>query len=273
MRRIPIILLFAIYSSSSFAQEKTFKMEDNSMLEKRGLLGSLVIIPFEDKMYMSDADAPIGRETGLNPGEIMTKFRNSLVESLEIEMQRDWNIQVVRENAMLDENFGLDYIHGSVKYQYVAVPEEVLMANDTTLEKKDLKKNKKSSKGESGVHEGQIVTHSDQTEKYMTLIVNNDTLMSYVDHNLPSDYYLFLNEFDIRHHITDPAKVASGGLKYRLKIHFSCIDKNEKVLVSGAATSVVDAGNKNVYYIIQEGIPELTAKMAKMIRKFKLKEK
>ncbi len=269
MKKYLILLATLFVAQINQAQEKTYGVDGEGLLERRGQMGSVVIIPFEDKMYMSDADNPIGRETGLKPGEIMTKFRNSLIESLELEMRKDWNITVFHEQMKLEEGFGLDYVYASVKYKYVAVPDDVLMANDTTIEKKDLKKKSKKKK-ESGIFEGQVVTHSDQQEKYMTLLINNDTLLKVLDSNLHSDYYLFLNEFDIRHHITNPDKIASGGLKYRLKVHFTCVDSGGNSLVSGAATSVVSAGSKNVYEIIRKGIPELSMKLSKMIRKYEL---
>jgi len=50
-------------------------------------------------------------------------------------------------------------------------------------------------------------------------------------------------------------------------------DKKDDILVSGAATSIVSTSNKNIYEIIQLAIPDLTAKLSGMIRKFKLEEK
>jgi hypothetical protein len=266
-------LLLSIFLLSSiqvlYGQHKTYGVGEEGLLDKRGGLGSLVIIPFRDKMYMSDADDPIGRETGLNPGELMTKFRNSLLESLEKEMSKDWNITLINQEAELEEGFGLDFVQNSVAYRYVAVPGDVLQANDTTIEKKDLKKQKAAKKEHNGIQEGQIVTRSNPGEMYMQMYMANDTLLDYLNHNTGSDYYLFLNEFDILHFISDPDKIASGGLKYQLKIHFSCVDKEGKVLVSGAATTLVDARTNNVYEIIHQGIPVLTKKLSKMIRKYR----
>ena len=133
MNKYIVLMSLILIANLGWSQEKTYRFGDESLIEAKGLLGSLVIIPFEDKMYMSDADNPIGRETGLNPGQIMTKFRSSLGESLELEMQKDWSIMVFNEQMKLEDGFGLDYIHSSVKYKYVAVPDDVLRANDTTI--------------------------------------------------------------------------------------------------------------------------------------------
>ncbi len=265
-----LLIFFLLISTATFAQEKTYGVDDNRLRHGDAGMGTLVVIPFEDGMYLSDADAPIGKETGLDPGQIMTKFRNALIEDLEKELQKDWNIEVFHEEKKMQGGFGLDYIHSSVKYSYVAIPDDVLMENDTTITKKDLKKKKKNTGKQSGIVEGQVVTHSNEVEKYMTLRINNDTLMKVMDSSLGSDYYLFLNEFDIRHHIDDPSKIANGGLKYRLKVHFTCLDKKGNPLVSGAVTTKVDSGNKNVYEIIRQGIPELTEKLSKIIRKYEM---
>lgn len=266
MNRSYVIILFLFLTEISYSQEKTYSSKEEILIERRPGIGKLVIIPFEDKMYMSDADAPIGKETGLNPGEIMTKFRNSLIESMEIEMRRDWDIQVFYEEMKLEEAFGLDYVHAGVRYQYVEISDEVLMANDTTIQKKDLKNNKKQGKNQSGISGGEIVTYSDNREKYMTLIVENDTLLAFMDSSLKSDYYLFINEFDIRHFVSDPDRITSGGLQYRLKVHFNCLDEKEKSLVSGAVTTNVPANTKNVYEIIQKSMPEISKKLAGILR-------
>ena len=271
MNRI-LLLSFVFMCVTASAQEKTYGVDDDRMRHRDATMGSLVIIPFEDGMYMSDADAPIGRETGLNPGEIMSKFRNSLVQDLEDELRKDWNISVFHEEMKLNQGFGLDYVHSSVQYNYTAIPDEVQMHDDTTLTKKELKKRKQNSGRESGIKEGQVVTHSNEVEKYMSLVIKNDTLIGVMDSTLHSDYYLFINEFDIRHHIDDPSKIANGGLKYKLKVHFSCVDAKGNTLISGAVTSKVNSGNKNVYEIISQGIPEVTEKIAKIIRKKELEK-
>lgn len=252
------------------AQEKTYGGKSENLLEMRGGLGSLAIIPFEDKMYMSDVDATIGNQTGLNPGELMTKFRYALVESLEKELSKDWDIQNVYSSSTRETGFGLEYVHGSVRYDYIPISGEILQANDTTVSKKQRRNQSQRRKEKSGIQNGQVVTHSDSREKYMNLIIENDTLMNYLNGSVASDYYLFITEFDIRYHITDPDRVANGGLAYRLKVHFSCIDSSAKPLVSGAATTVVEATTQNVYEVIGLAIPELSDKMAGMIRSFSI---
>ena len=87
------------------------------------------------------------------------------------------------------------------------------------------------------------------------------------------DYYLFINEFDIRYFVSDPSQISSGGLSYQLKSHFTCIDRRGKVLVAGVSTSKVNANTQNIYEIIAQSIPILSEKTAKMIRSFKLDEK
>ena len=267
MRKLGLYFLIQIILGSSlFAQEKTYGGSEMTREDRRSGLGSLVIIPFEDRMYMSDADGPIGRETGLDPGELQIKFRNALLESLEQELSKDWNLSVLFEDERRAEGFDLAFIHSSRRYDYTAISDEVLMKDDTTLTKKELKAARKGSGGKSGIEGGQIVTASDNSPKYMNLRISNDTLIQYLNHTSASDYYLFVNEFDIRHYVSDPDKIASGGLSYQLKVHFSCLDGKGKSVVSGAATSLVDAGTQNIYDIIVAGIPELTEKMARMIR-------
>jgi hypothetical protein len=254
------------------AQEKTYGGKEEGLVKMHSGLGSLVIIPFSNRMYLSDADNPIGRETGLNPGELQVKFKNALLESLEQELVKDWDIKVMYEQVNREQGFDLDFVHASCKYNYIPVSGEVLMANDTTITKKDLRESKSKKGGSSGIHGGEVVTNSDDREKFMDLEVDNDTLLQYLDRNMHSDYYLFINEMDIRHYIDDPDRISSGGLSYQLKVHFSCLDKKGMPLVSGLATSKVKVGNSNIYEVIKAGIPEITQKIAKMIRSFNEKK-
>lgn len=263
--------IFLLVSSFQFiyGQEKTYGAGKEGLMEKRGGLGSLVIIPFEDKMYLSDADASIGKETGIGPGELMTKFRTSLIESLTAELSRNWDVQTFHEK-MIFGKAGLEFVHSCRKYQYIPVSDEVIQANDSTLEKRQVKKNQKQPK-QSGVHDGEIETYSDDREKYMSMQIKNDSLLTFLNRNLKSDYYLFLNEFDIRYQITDPDKIASGGLTYRLKIHFTCLDKTGEEFVAGAVSADVPSSSGNIYEVIQQGIPVLSEKLSTLIRKFKIK--
>ena len=250
------------------AQEKTYGGNEDGLVKMHSGLGSLVIIPFSNRMYLSDADNPIGRETGLNPGELQVKFKNALLESLENEMTKDWSIKVMYDEVNREEGFDLDFVYASCKYNYTPVSGEVLMANDTTITKKDLREVKAKKGGSSGLQGGEIVTSSDERVRFMDLEVTNDTLYQYMNHHAESDFYLFMNEMDIRHYIDNPDRIDAGGLSYQLKVHFSCVDKKGKPVVSGLATSIVKAGNSNIYEVIKAGIPEITRKMARMIRKF-----
>lgn len=261
-----LILCFLFHSLLLIAQEKTYGGKEEQLVKLHNSLGSMVIVPFEDRMYLSDADGPIGRETGLDPGELQVKFRNALLESLEQELRKDWDLEVLYDQVVRERGFDLAYIHSSRKYNYVAVSDEVLMVNDTNLRKKDLKATK--VKGKSGIDKGEIVTVSDRSEKFMNLQVVNDTLMNYLVRTAPSNFYLFINEFDIRHFVTDPDRIANGGLSYQLKLHFTCLDAKGNTTLAGSATSKVDATNSNIYSVIKAGIPELTEKISRMIRKF-----
>lgn len=268
--RIFASLAMAVLFSVAAAQDKTYSPERKLLTESEGGLGSMVIIPFEDKMYLSEADAVIGMETGLQPGELQPKFKNSLLESLESSFRQQWAVALLSTGTRLVEGQGLDYIYSSVGYRYTPVSADVLMANDTTLKKKDIAKAKK--KKEEGISNGEISAGSESAEQFMTLVIKSDSLLPFLDSSLGSDYYLFLTEFDVRHFIFDPDRIASGGLMYRLKIHFSCIDKNGKALVSGMASTDVSAEKSNIYVIISEAVPALSDKLYGMITGYRMKQ-
>jgi hypothetical protein len=273
LKKCLIFCLVLFLAHTSNAQETTYGDKEESLIKRSNALGSLVIIPFENRMYLSDADGPIGKETGLNPGELQVKFRNSLISTLEEEMQKDWDLQRLYEPTSMDRNGSLEFIHGAVKYRFVEVSNDVLLENDTTLDPKKLKKESKKKKEKEGIVNGQIVSRSNSRPQFMNMEVNNDTLLNFLERTLNADYYLFINEFDIRYFVADPDRVASGGLFYNLKIHFTCIDRKGKTMVAGISTSNVQANTQNIYEIISQSIPILTKKTAKMIRKFKTKEK
>ena len=198
MKKIIVILLLSIPFITN-AQEKTYGGKEEGLVKMHSGLGSLVIIPFSNRMYLSDADSPIGRETGLNPGELQVKFKNALLESLERELTKDWDITVMYNEVNREKGFDLDFVHASCKYNYIPVSGEVLMANDTTITKKDLRESKAKKSGKSGIHGGEVVTNSDEREKFMDLEVVNDTLLQYLDRNMDSDYYLFINGYSSLH--------------------------------------------------------------------------
>ena len=63
IKNIILTIFLLAWSIVTFAQETTYDAKSDPIKDRTSGMGSVVIIPFEDRMYMSDADAPIATKT------------------------------------------------------------------------------------------------------------------------------------------------------------------------------------------------------------------
>lgn len=250
MRIIQTIVLAAIFSVSFpiFAQETT---SGEAPLNDASAKGSVLIIPFEPRLYISDIDNQIARNNEMNYQEIKAKFRAALDQNLFITLKPYFSplsfYTLTEEEARTE----LSYIYNSIGYKYEVLEKE---EEEETKGKKLLNKFKKKDKEEeyldAGITNGQIVSQVDNREKYMKTVISNDELLPTLNKKYQAEYYIFINELDIKRGVETQYMNNVEQEDRTVKVHYT-IYNNKEVVNSGAVITKLKANENDINKIIK----------------------
>jgi len=249
MRKLLLSLVLlqgmAVAQNSTFIEKEKITITEDT-LPQHGK--TILVIPFEPKMYMCRIDKEIAVKNGLNYDQIMEKMRQNLVESVAFrtdETLDSYSLYSTRVDSIKQE---LHYVYSSVEYKYEVLPAEITKKTeavpdkntktiDKFLLKRETKNPKPETKTEPGtrIENGQIISVEDTREKYMDVTVMNKNLFNELNKYYNADHFLFINQLDILYSSESTDKL-------RIKVHYSFFDLSGKKLTGGAVVGYLPVG-------------------------------
>ncbi len=257
MKHFVILILIFVYTSV-FGQDNTLQQgttqkqkvkTDQEVYNKdKKVENRVMIIPFEEKMYMSGIDREIAFKEQLSFSQIRRIMRQGLTDMLLLEIKKSGfkTVSMLSTDTTIAKD--LKYIYYSIGYKYEVLPTEQLqtdeVANQSASEKvgktlnKLFKKEPEETKEEGGtrIEEGQIVSYKDEREKFMNTRIINPNMLEYLAQKYASNLFVFINELDIEEAATtDQYAIGNNAQKRRIKVHFSIFNAQGKEIYAGAA--------------------------------------
>lgn len=183
----------------------------------------MMLIPFEPRMYMSEIDYAINKETKLNGKQIKAIFRDGVNEQL--------------YKALKAQHMVVDLMDDTVKtkkdlgdiYQYLVL--EYMKVPDQANYKPPVKE-----KQENVVKNGQIIDETNTDARFMNAKIKNATLVPYLYGKYKSDIFVFINQLDIKaSNSGGPADVATTDGFRKLVVHYTVYTFDAKEINSGIA--------------------------------------
>lgn len=270
------ILLIAVFPL--LAQESTLSPSTQQSVAPKdvvapnvpkGELKNILIIPFEPKLYHSDADREIAAKNNMNQEQIRNEFRKGIGHSLFAELSSAGMTPIVllnneNEDALKD----LAYVYKSIGYQAKPVPQDaVTKAEEPALKEAFGKvKEKFEAKPEpagTSVRNGQIYSVSGNGEIYMSTRVINPNLVPYLCNKYQAKYILFVNELDIRVAPgTDHRAFELEDYQREIKVHYTVVDASGKEVYGSAEKSYVSNRINDTDRIIKGSFPYVSKLIA-----------
>jgi hypothetical protein len=219
---------------------------------------TVLVIPFETKMYLSDIDRDLGAANDLNFQEIKAKFRAALDREIFLALKPYYNPLSFYTITTQESRAELGYIYNSIGYKYEVVPEEEVVKKENAALKllgKFKKKEKKEEYIQAGMHNGQIVSQVDNREKYMKTTLSNEKLLPNLNEKYKASYYIFINQLDVKR-AADLRYVANEEqYKREIKVHYTMFDHAGKEVSSGAIKSRFPSNQNDIDRIIKIQFP------------------
>jgi hypothetical protein len=265
-----LLLVFAFGFQLANAQDETMDITDVGIAKfnKDTMWTSaeqptLILVPFESKMYKSQIDRSIGMNDGTNYQQIVNNWRVALDNIMFIQL--DPNYKVIRLLAN-DEGREKDLsaMYGSSRLEYRVIPEEKKDDEKKKFKiptKSKIKKEETTNNG-TRIENGQLKSETDGQERFMACQVQDSAIFDYMHNKYGSVLYVLINQFDL-----GPMK----GLDYRafesdeyqrqITVHYS-IYTHKHEIYSGISTNYFSSTMNSQKDIIIEALPQVAKQIA-----------
>jgi len=259
------LILFSFLIANVFAliaQNST--TGTNPVIAKDAKKQSVLIVPFETKMYISDIDRDLATKNELSYQDIKAKFRAGLDQNLFLTLKPYYNALSFYTLEPQEAMAELAYIYNSIGYKYEVMPKDDVV-EEKNIGKKLLNKFKKKEKEEeyveAGIRNGEVVSMVDNREKYMKTTLSNDNLINMLNKRYQAQYYVFINQLDIKRGASTMYSSSEDSYKREIKVHYTIFDDKGNEVSTGAIKKYCSTTQNDINKIIKTQFPLITQQL------------
>ena len=218
----------------------------------------IMIIPYEPRMFLSDADLDISEYSELTPQQIRTTFRTGITEKVNAQLKEEHEtysfLNDLRPEAM-DE---LKRIYGAIDYSMdtsfaILHPQQDTTNGKTALSEKKLRK-KEIEKREAG---GDI--------KFMNVKILDPQLLSDMNGKYGADVFVFLTQAEIKTKAKDCIDFQSKNYQREFKLHYAVYSKNGEELFGDVITVQSLSASNDINKIIADNFPMIAEQVNRCV--------
>lgn len=198
---------------------------------------SVLVVPFETKMYMSQIDRQICNRHQISFENMVDIMRKNLADIVAFKLEDVIDAYSLMQPGKDSLEHELHYTYTSVNYVYRAMPEEKKeTAKDSSRLPVKIKigtkgeKTNTKPKTENGIQNGQIIAEEDPREKFMDADIINPKLLNELSGLYHSTWFVFINQLDLLYSPESTDQI-------RIKVHYSIFNENGTKKYAGAAIS------------------------------------
>ncbi|HRH67019.1 MAG TPA: hypothetical protein PLU53_12025 [Bacteroidia bacterium] len=207
---------------------------------------SILVIPYKPAMHLSDADFDIAEESEMDQGEIRSRFRAGLVRSLNKQFTEIYDIRLPEQDFVEQDMRDMDLIYHSLAFEQDIIYPVQFPQKDSSLIKKKLFP---KSDGKN---------YKPIDKNYMNVVVRDPALLPEMAKKYNNDYFIFLNEIDIKTHFDDCINLALKIYQREIKVHYTVFDKNGKQVYGDAAVVQFPSNENRVEEIAKQNFPAIS---------------
>ncbi len=254
MKTISLLFSFMAFATLGFAQSGTMQFNGGSAAGK----ASVLLIPFEPFMYLSEIDKQLEKESKLSGQEMKAEF----VKALDFHLYQAFNenYTVLSFYFMEDEiEQDLTHIYRSRKLNFEPLPAEdqsLVKEKATSLKGKLKKSFKKEDEADYG---GQVVTKRNQEERFMNAEITNNNLLDSLHTKHGAKLYLFINQLEFRNLYGDYTTMQTGEYNREAKVHYTLFTKEGVVIAKGISAVEFPSRENKIDEITSRYFPILAA--------------
>ncbi len=253
MKRYTVVVLCLLASFQIWAQNTT--ISGKSKTEAPGI-HKVMLIPFEPKLYNSEIDYSINRETKLTGKEIKYKFRDGLNEQLykSFKGSKYGVLDLMEDTTKFKKETESIYSH--LAYEYVKVPDQ----NNYKPPVKEKKQN--------AIEKGQLNIETNTDARFMNAKITDARLVPVLYGKYKTDVFVFINQLDIKAGTGGTDMTGTGGTDSRkIIVHYTVYSYDAKEINSGIAEQEFPADVNNPSKIIDKYFSKVAETINQRVQK------
>lgn len=225
------------------AQDKTIS-SGNTKSEKDIISKhKIMLIPFESRMYLSEIDFMINKESKLNAKQIKALMRDGINDQLYKKLKSKMPVVDLLDDTVKTKK-DLANVYEYLSYEYQKVPDQ------------ENYKPPVNEKTEKGISKGQLIVETNTDVRFMNAKLKNATLVPYLYGKYKTDLFLFINELDIKSFNSSPSDMLSNNNR-KILMHYTIYTYDAKEINSGLAEVDLPATVNNPTKIINSYFSQL----------------
>jgi len=244
-----VLLCFGIAQ----AQHSTIRFTDEAInLSQK----SVLVVPFESKMYLSDINKALAEKNNLTSNQIIKRFTAAIDQSIYYAFQEKCKISSFYGIGDTTVTQDLNYVYDNLtlEYELVSKTED---KNKAEQVKAKLRKKKDDPYQRGQVSNGQIVTTRDVRERYMKTVIQDQRMLDSMHFKFDNDFFLFVNQLDIKNDYSDMIAVQQGNFERIAQLHYTLYAKDGSILTTGISKTTFSNNQNDINKIISENFPIL----------------
>lgn len=195
---------------------------------------SILVIPYMPAMHLSDADVDIAQESELDPGQVREQLRAGLVKALNKKFSEVYDIRLPEQDFVEQDMRDMDRIYHSLSFEKDTIwPVKHPQKDSSLLKKKLFQKSDKKT-----------VKPADKF--YMNSVVRDPQLLRELSGQYNNDYFIFLNELDIKTRSEDCINLAMKIYVREFKVHYTILNRSGKQVYGDAAVVELPSNENRV---------------------------
>lgn len=234
-------------------QDKTISSGNKPVASAPNSKHKIMLIPFENRMYLSEIDFLINKESKLNAKQIKATMRDGLNEQFYKRLKSKLSVVDLLEDTTKTKK-DLENVYQYLSYQYLKVPNQ------------DNYKPPVKEKETKTINNGQLTVESNSDARFMNAWLKNATLVPYLSGKYKTDLFLFFNELDIKALNGIPGDLNTNPER-KIILHYTVYTVDAKEINSGIAEVSLPANVNNPTKIINTYFAQLADIVAARIDK------
>lgn len=224
LKRFSLMLAFIVIAIAVHAQETTREQSGGTDKFGKGENYRVLLIPFKPTMYLSEVDKKIGTQQKMNFEQVRDAFRWGLDSKLLSQMKTTNSTYSLLSDSAKNRK-DLELIYKAISFSYDKVTPDGSIPRSTTQGKEEPK-----------IRNGQLVVEMSDEVKFMNTRIENPKLLPYLHQKYKTDYFVFINELDIRNDMNS-YDITTDTYQRVVTVHYTIFDKAGKKLNAGIVTS------------------------------------
>ena len=215
---------------------------------------SVMAIPYMPAMHLSDADQDIAEESQMDINEVRSEFRKGIVKKMNQRFVEVYDAQIPNQSFVANNNGDIDMIYHSLAFE-----------TDSTSPMKDPKK----FAIKDTTITGKKTKKKEIDKTYIDAVPRDPELLPSFSKKYNADYFIILNEFDIKTHFDDCIDLALKIYRRDLKIHYSIYNSRGEKLYGDVAVVHFPSNENRVDQIVDQNFPKIADYVFESLKKVK----